>query len=246
MKESYYFSHDYHARADENIIRLLRINKVEGYGVYWMIVEMLYEGGGSIPKDYELISYEVRTDSERIRSVCEDFDLFYFKDGRICSKSVDRRLAERENRSFKAKESAKKRWNNNDNNAKAMRTHSERIADLCEGNAIKERKGKEIKGKEIEIPEWLDIDAWKQFIEMRNKIKKPMTDTAKRMAISDLQKLKDQGQNIKRVLEQSVYKCWQSLYPVRSDFGNVGKTPEQLEREHDQRLRAEHEAQRTK
>jgi uncharacterized protein YdaU (DUF1376 family) len=138
MKESYYFSHDYHARSDENIIKLLRVNGVEGYGIYWMVVEMLYEGGGSIPHDYELIAYEMRTQCERIKSVCEGFDLFYFKDGRIYSKSVDRRLAERENRSRKAYNSAMKRW---DGNAKAMPTQ-------CEGNAIKERKGKEIKGKE--------------------------------------------------------------------------------------------------
>jgi len=132
-----YFSHDHHARADEKIIKMLKTAGPEGYGLYWMIVEMLHENQGSIPKDYELLAYELRTQCERIKAVCEDYDLFYERDGRISSLSVDRRLQERAEKSTKAKSSAMKRWGGD---ANAMRTQ-------CEGRGI---KGKERKGKERE------------------------------------------------------------------------------------------------
>lgn len=141
MKE--YFSHDHHARADEKIIKMLKDLGPEGYGLYWMIVEMLHESHGSIPKDYDLLAYELRTQCERIKSVCESYDLFYEKDGRIFSLSVDRRLQERAEKSVKAKNSAVKRWGNN---ATAMPPHSERIADPMRSEGYK-RKEKERKEK---------------------------------------------------------------------------------------------------
>lgn len=139
MKE--YFSHDHHARADEKIIKMLRVNGPEGYGLYWMIVEMLHENQGSIPKDYELLAYELRTQCERIKAICEDYDLFYEKDGRVFSLSVDRRLQDRAEKSSKAKASATKRWGNN---APAMPPQCERIADPMRSEGYK-RKGKERK-----------------------------------------------------------------------------------------------------
>jgi len=146
MKE--YFSHDHHARTDEKIIKMLKTSGVEGYGLYWMIVEMLHENQGSIPKDYELLAYELRTQCERIKAVCEDYDLFYERDGRILSLSVDRRLQERAEKSVKAKSSAMKRWGGN---ANAMRTQCDLDA---KAGVLKERKGKERKegGGEADPP----------------------------------------------------------------------------------------------
>ena len=114
----------------------------EGYGIFWMFVEMLYEGNGSIEKNYDLLAFQMRTSSETIKELCENFSLFYFKNDRICSKSVDRRLMARHERSNKAHKSAMRRW---DGNANAMPTQ-------CDSNAIKERKGKEKKEKSIFTP----------------------------------------------------------------------------------------------
>lgn len=154
MKE--YFSHDHHARADEKIIKMLKDLKPEGYGLYWMIVEMLHESQGSIPKDYELLAYELRTECERIQKLCENYDLFYEKDGRIFSMSVDRRLQERAEKSVKAKASAGKRWGNN---ANALPPHSEGTADpmRSEGYKRKEKERKEKGEGESRPPTILEV-----------------------------------------------------------------------------------------
>ena len=41
-KDTYYFSHDYNCRNDEKIKRLLRKHGMSGYGIFWSIVEDLY------------------------------------------------------------------------------------------------------------------------------------------------------------------------------------------------------------
>lgn len=135
-KDTFYFSHDYNSRNDPKMVRLLMKTGVVGFGVYWCVVEMLYEQGGYISLlDCERIAFELRVDSELVRSVIGS-DLFSKNQEIFWSESVIRRLNERKVKTVKARESANKRWDNE----RAMRTHSE-------PNARKERKGKEIKEK---------------------------------------------------------------------------------------------------
>lgn len=138
-KETYYFSHDYDSRQDPKIKRLINKHGAEGYGIFWGIVEMLYQQGGYLLiDDCDCIANDMRTDCERINSILFDFGLFKRKDKRFWSDSVLKRLKLREEKSLKAKKSAQTRWTkqtHSDGNANALRTHSD-------GNAIKEKKGK--------------------------------------------------------------------------------------------------------
>lgn len=109
-----------------------------GYGIFWSIVEDLYNNANALQTDYDGIAYDLRTDSEIVSSVVNDFDLFIFDGDFFGSNSVQERLDQRNNKSESARKSASYRWNN----ANAMQT-------LSDSNAKKERKGKEIKGKEI-------------------------------------------------------------------------------------------------
>jgi hypothetical protein len=133
-KDTFYFSHDYNARNDEKIKRLIRKHGMQGYGVFWSIVEDLYNNANALRLDYDGIAYDLRSDSDTVFSVINDFDLFVFDVNTFGSLSVQKRLDERNDKSIKARESANKRWNN----ANALQSQSD-------SNAIKERKGKEIK-----------------------------------------------------------------------------------------------------
>ena len=42
-KDAYYFKHDAYARHDPKIQALLKKYKIEGYGRFWIVVEMLRE-----------------------------------------------------------------------------------------------------------------------------------------------------------------------------------------------------------
>jgi phage replication O-like protein O len=79
----------------------------------------------------------------------------------------------------------------------------------------KEKETKETITKErVVIPDWIPTEEFKDFKEMRVKIRKPMTDKAVQLLIGKLGKLKDEGYNPKDVLEQSIEKSWSSVYPL--------------------------------
>ena len=72
-----YFSHDYKARHDRKLVNLLMKKGAEGIGIFWCIIEMLYEDGGRInTSEYERITFELRSNYDTVKSVIEDFKLF--------------------------------------------------------------------------------------------------------------------------------------------------------------------------
>jgi hypothetical protein len=184
-KDTFYFSHDYNARNDEKIKRLIRKHGMQGYGVFWSIVEDLYNNANALRTDYEGIAYDLRSDSDLVASVVNDFDLFIFNGDYFGSNSVEERLEQRNDKSAKARKSASYRWDN----ANAMQTQSD-------SNAKKERKGKEIKGKEIkEINISFDIfwDLYDKKVGDKDKLKKKwesLQDSDRKSIIDYLPKYK--------------------------------------------------------
>lgn len=137
-KDTFYFSHDYNARNDAKIKKLISKHGFLGYGIFWAIVEDLYNNANALPTDYESIAFDLRTDAETIKSIIKDFDLFVFENETFGSSSIEKRLNERNEKSIKARESASKRWSKLKEDANALRTQSD-------GNAIKESIVKENK-----------------------------------------------------------------------------------------------------
>lgn len=65
--------------------------------------------------------------------------------------------------------------------------------------------------------------AFAAFVEMRVKIKKPMTERAISMAMERLKKLSGEDNELAiRILDQSVMNCWQNIYELKS-AGNKEK-----------------------
>ena len=64
------------------------------------------------------------------------------------------------------------------------------------------------------LPDWVPVDAWNGYVEMRVKKKKPLTDRAANLIIADLEKLKDNGQDPGAVLDCSTKRNWLDMYPL--------------------------------
>lgn len=160
-KEAYYFSHDSNARNDDKIIAMRMRHGMEGYGIYWTIIERLRESDNyTSVKDYNVISYEIRVAADKVKSIVEDYGLFTFTDDgkRFYSESLNRRMDIKEEKSEKAREKAKKRWAKQNNDATAMLQHSYSNADAMQG---KESKVKESKGNNTPPPVF-QIDVFMQ------------------------------------------------------------------------------------
>jgi len=145
-KDTFYFSHDYNARNDRKLIKLASVHGMQGIGIYWCIVEMLYEESGLIPLEYDRIAFELRTDKSVVQSVIHDFDLFQIDNDSFWSDAVNDRLQERINKSEKARNNVLKRWNKHKKNTAVLPPYES-------SNTIKERKGKERKGKDNNMPQ---------------------------------------------------------------------------------------------
>jgi hypothetical protein len=145
MKDTYYFSHDYNTRTDVKIKRIIAKYGMLGYGVFWAIIEDLYNNANALPTDYESIAFDLRTNEMVVKSIINDFDLFIIDDDVFGSMSVQRRLDERNQKTVKARESANKRWEKKNNDANALQPQSD-------SNAIKESKVNENKENESKPP----------------------------------------------------------------------------------------------
>lgn len=85
----------------------------------------------------------------------------------------------------------------------------------------KEPKGKRHKARapeiEIELPDWMPVDAWNGFLAMRKSIKSPVSAEGMPLAVKKLAELRDAGQDPRAVLEQSTMNNYKGLFEVRGD-----------------------------
>lgn len=64
--------------------------------------------------------------------------------------------------------------------------------------------------------DWVPSDEWAAFEKMRTRIRKPMTEEARRLAVRELARLRDEGHDPAEVLNQSVMNSWQGLFPIKA------------------------------
>ena len=206
-KDTFYFSHDYNSRNDEKIKSLIFKHGLRGYGIFWAIIEDLYNNTNELQTNYERIAFELREDLIIVKSVIEDFELFVISDNYFGSNSVQKRLDERAEKSKKAKESVKLRWQkhqeNKDIDTNVLPTHND-------SNTIKERKGKEIKEKESKVKEIKEIKLNKVSDESLQK------QSFKNWTLEDFEndiKLHRAAVNFTKDQFMSFYEYWKELAP---------------------------------
>jgi hypothetical protein len=149
-KDAYYFPHDSNARNDPKILAMRSVYGSEGYGWYWMIIEMLRE-----QTDYKIKINKYTWNALAMQMQCtadaaqefayaciNEFELLHSDGEYFWSESLLRRMKNYDEKSEKARKAALARWAKSSNgadpsdskqeqsecNADAMQTHSERNA----------------------------------------------------------------------------------------------------------------------
>jgi hypothetical protein len=165
--KSYYFSHDYNAANDTKVLFLRHQLGMEGYGIYWFIIERLADAGGKLPIELiPVLAMQMQSTDIKVKGVIMQFDLFKINEGEFWSERLNDHLGLRAKLSESGKNGAISRWGNGEANGVA----------IGEGNA-KKRKEKEIKeninnnnNKEIfidSIKDFKDLlaDSYDEFLE---------------------------------------------------------------------------------
>lgn len=86
-----------------------------------------------------------------------------------------------------------------------------------EPKTLKPKSKEESKPPIIPLKLFPICQAWKDYLEMRKTIKKPITENGKLLAIKKLISLQTQGNDPIAVLEQSILNSWQGLFAVKPE-----------------------------
>jgi len=166
-KEAYYFSHDANARHDPKILAMRGEYGMFGYGVYWLIIEMMREQDEyKLPLKkyiYNAIAMQVQcTDFAKdnakqfVLECINEFDLFQSDDDFFWSNSLVKRMEKKNDLSKKRSEAAKKRWDKSHDGGDQEENEKQSNANAEQNNANAmqndARKGNEKKGNKNNIP----------------------------------------------------------------------------------------------
>ena len=169
-KDSYYFSHDANARNDVKCIRLRRELGLEGYGIYWCLIEMLREEPGHrLPiSNIEDIAYGLHTSKEKIEAVIKRYELFEVDEQDFFSPRLLRSMQQYSEIKLKLSESGKKGAAKRLNKPPLSQAQATLKPPLSiKGKEIKEKELKKSKGNEILSA--LEISSTIEFIHITTK-----------------------------------------------------------------------------
>ena len=139
-----YFSHDIFTRENLKIKRLINTHKMEGYGVFWAVIEFLHNNNNRLlMSELDIIAFDLGVDVSLVESVIKNFNLFNIRKKVVSSARVAKNIKLRKEKTEKARKKANKRWENNSGYATAL-------PQQCYSNAIKEKESKEKESKEKE------------------------------------------------------------------------------------------------
>jgi len=173
-KDAYYFPHDSNAKDDPKIIDVIEELGLEGYGIYWVLIETLRD-----QPDYQApvrllraLARRYNTTEEKIKAVVSRYGLFDNDDESFWSPALSRRMsaidARRKRRSEAGKKGAAARLRSESNSGKVQvklppssapagprsslsPSQAGPQSDLSDTQARKEKERKEKKSKEKEI-----------------------------------------------------------------------------------------------
>ena len=111
MANSLWFTHDYSAADDVKVLFLRQTLGMEGYGIFWYIVEQLAKAGGTLPfKIIPVLSMQMQTSDAKVEAVIRNFDLFQVTHDGFFSNRLNKSIELRKQLSEAGAAGAAKRW----------------------------------------------------------------------------------------------------------------------------------------
>jgi hypothetical protein len=197
-----YFTHDSQMRNHRKIKALRYKFGLIGYAVYNMLLEVLTNAE----------NFQFEWDELEAELLAGDFNIDIIELHNIIDYLTSLKLVEIEN-GYMYSTNLIQRFElliaKRERNRQAVQTYREAITEVA-----KEPDKFNIKNYP-EIAQNL-----KAFIEMRKKIKKPITDYALKLLISKLQKLSNDKDLQNRILEQSIMNNWQGVFELKTGVRN--------------------------
>jgi uncharacterized protein YdaU (DUF1376 family) len=210
---------------------------------YRRMLDVYYTTEKALPADLKQVCRLVlaTTDGQRqaVATVLEEF-FEATPEGWVNTRAAAE-LVEMQDKQQKQRDKANKRWQSHvpePGNASAMPRHKKlhAVASNSDADAMPPTPtptpitptgsgGRAPKpSAEIELPDWVPVEQWTAFVEMRRAKGKrnPFTPAAAKGILAKLQRMKDAGQDVGAVLTQSVVNGWSDVYDLKP--GGTGTT----------------------
>jgi hypothetical protein len=69
---------------------------------------------------------------------------------------------------------------------------------------------------DVQYPMWLPQEAWREYLKMRKRIKKPLTEYGEKIALNKLERLKTAGHDPQTVLDNSIFNSWAGVFEPKA------------------------------
>ena len=236
QKEAFYFPHFCNARHDRKIRRLRKELGLEGYGIYFMLLETLREQHDFMypMEDIDLLAEEFGTSEQKVRVVVCNYELFEIDDDQKFFSPkmllyLEPYLKMKEQRKNAGIKSAEKRLINN-NSTTVQRPFNDRSTKERKGkeSKVNEIKVNEIKEKEIVIEEIIDFsfvvnsfrndlfNNWFNYKKERGQTYKPI---GKAQLIAQWETTSDL--DLERAIKHSIANNYQGLFADKNTISQV-------------------------
>jgi hypothetical protein len=214
-KEAFYFPHFCNARHDRKIRRLRRELGVEGYGIYFMLLETLREQQDLVYplEDLDLLADEFGVSEAKIRVTVCNYELFEIdNDEKFFSPKMlvylEPYFRMKEQRKLAGKASADKRLSND------------------RSTTVQQKKGKESKEKEskvnkivieqVAVPTERDL-LFQRWFDYKKSKKSTYTEIGKAQLIKDWSDKSDN--ELKEAIDHSIGNNYQGLFAPKKNIG---------------------------
>ena len=143
MKDAYYFSHDSNARNDQRLMKVRMKYGMEGYGIYFGLIEILREQHKYTLyiDDLNGVAFDLRVDIDMIQDVVLNYNLFQIDGELFYSNSLKRRMEKLDLIKEKRRIAG----------AKGGKSKANAKAKVKQNQARKEKQSKEKQSKELNI-----------------------------------------------------------------------------------------------
>lgn len=203
---------------------------------YSRLIRKYYAQEKPLPVDLaatqRLVGARTKEEKEAVETVLTEF--FELRDDGWHNRRCDEEIARYLDKQSKAKRSAEARWNrepaHSDGNANAMRTHSEGNADgmlsrhqtpdtnhqtpVNTPKAPKPRAS-QIVAETIPLPAELPRENWREWVQYRSEIRKPLTEKSAEKQVQMLCDCVRKGQDPVAIIDQSIRNQWTGLFELK-------------------------------
>ena len=235
-KNTYYFSHDYNARNDTKVLFLRMQLGMEGYGIYWYLIESLAESGGTLPLQLiPVLAMQMHTTEAKVNAVVNAFGLFEITDDLFFSIRLNEHL-EKVNQ-IKISASERGKLSANKRKSTKIQQTVEHAVELPVKQTAQQRKGNERKVNKTIITNSFSEDFlndWKIWIDFKKTNFKFTYKTieSEQIAFNHLYKISNENQSTAReIINLSIANGYKGLFELKQNQ-NAKPTNQQLQNEY--------------